>query len=51
MPTDLDEFVERVVPLLQERGSLRHDYEGSTLRSNLGIPIPERGATTQAIYA
>ncbi|WP_345800431.1 NtaA/DmoA family FMN-dependent monooxygenase [Microbacterium sp. AZCO] len=41
-PTGLDEFVEKVVPLLQERGSLRTDYEGSTLRENLGLPIPER---------
>jgi alkanesulfonate monooxygenase SsuD/methylene tetrahydromethanopterin reductase-like flavin-dependent oxidoreductase (luciferase family) len=51
IPSDLDEFVARVVPLLQERGSLREDYEGSTLRSNLGIPVPQRGATSPAIYA
>ena len=51
VPTGIDEFVDKVVPLLQERGSLREDYEGSTLRSNLGIPVPERGATTPAIYA
>ena len=36
-PTGLDEFVDRVVPLLQERGSLRSDYTGGTLRENLGI--------------
>ncbi|MFH8251916.1 NtaA/DmoA family FMN-dependent monooxygenase [Microbacterium sp. B2969] len=41
-PTGLDEFVDKVVPLLQERGSLRTDYEGSTLRENLGLPIPAR---------
>ena len=41
MPSGLDEFVDRVVPLLQERGSLRTEYEGTTLRENLGLPVPE----------
>ncbi|MFT4213771.1 MAG: NtaA/DmoA family FMN-dependent monooxygenase [Microbacterium sp.] len=41
-PHGLDEFVDRVVPLLQERGSLRTEYSGSTLRENLGLPIPSR---------
>ena len=31
------EGVETVVPLLQERGSLRADYTGVTLRDNLGL--------------
>lgn len=44
VPSGLDEFVDRVVPLLQERGSLRTEYEGTTLRDNLGLPVPERGA-------
>ncbi|MFF5235314.1 NtaA/DmoA family FMN-dependent monooxygenase [Dactylosporangium sp. NPDC000521] len=39
-PTGLDEFVDKVVPLLQERGSLRTDYDGTTLRDNLRIPAP-----------
>ena len=34
-PTGLDEFVDKVIPLLQERGSYRTDYEGETLRENL----------------
>ncbi|WP_084627081.1 NtaA/DmoA family FMN-dependent monooxygenase [Pseudoclavibacter soli] len=46
----LDEFVDKVVPLLQERGSLRTEYAGSTLRSNLGLPVPERGATSPSIF-
>jgi FMN-dependent oxidoreductase (nitrilotriacetate monooxygenase family) len=41
-PGGLDEFVDQVVPLLQERGSLRADYAGTTLRDNLAIPVPER---------
>lgn len=43
-PHGLDEFVDTVVPLLQERGSLRTEYTGSTLRENLGLPIPQRDA-------
>ncbi|CRK52344.1 FMNH2-dependent monooxygenase [Rhodococcus sp. RD6.2] len=40
VPTGLDEFVDQVVPLLQDRGALRTEYSGSTLRDNLGLPIP-----------
>jgi FMN-dependent oxidoreductase (nitrilotriacetate monooxygenase family) len=45
-PGGLDEFVDKVVPLLQERGSLRADYTGTTLRANLGIPVPDRVVTS-----
>ncbi len=45
-PGGLDEFVDKVVPLLQERGSLRADYTGTTLRDNLGIPEPPPAAGT-----
>ncbi|MEV0062005.1 NtaA/DmoA family FMN-dependent monooxygenase [Nocardia sp. NPDC050718] len=38
VPTGLDEFVDRVVPLLQDRGALRTEYTGKTLRDNLGLP-------------
>jgi alkanesulfonate monooxygenase SsuD/methylene tetrahydromethanopterin reductase-like flavin-dependent oxidoreductase (luciferase family) len=34
-PGGLDEFVDTVIPLLQERGSYRSDYSGETLRENL----------------
>ncbi|MFE3228552.1 NtaA/DmoA family FMN-dependent monooxygenase [Nocardia sp. NPDC059228] len=37
VPWGLDEFVDRVVPLLQDRGVLRADYTGTTLRDNLGL--------------
>ena len=39
-PAGLDEFVDRVVPLLQERGSFRADYETTTLRGHLGVADP-----------
>ena len=37
VPGGLDPFVDRVVPLLQERGVFRADYEGTTLREHLGL--------------
>jgi FMN-dependent oxidoreductase (nitrilotriacetate monooxygenase family) len=36
-PGGLDPFVDTVVPLLQERGTFRTDYEGTTLREHLGL--------------
>jgi len=39
-PGGLDDFVDRVVPLLQERGVFRTEYEGTTLRSHLGLAEP-----------
>ncbi|MEU1469659.1 NtaA/DmoA family FMN-dependent monooxygenase [Streptomyces sp. NPDC005761] len=40
VPGGLDDFVDRVVPLLQERGVFRGAYTGSTLRSHLGLAEP-----------
>jgi hypothetical protein len=37
-PGGLDAFADKVVPLLQERGVYRTEYEGTTLRENLGLP-------------
>ncbi|MFF3303546.1 NtaA/DmoA family FMN-dependent monooxygenase [Streptomyces sp. NPDC001741] len=39
-PGGLDDFVDRVVPLLQEHGAFRSEYAGSTLRSHLGLAEP-----------
>jgi FMN-dependent oxidoreductase (nitrilotriacetate monooxygenase family) len=36
-PGGLDEFADKVVPLLQEEGVFRTDYEGTTLRDHLGL--------------
>ena len=41
MPGGFDDFVDQVVPILQKRGVFRTQYEGSTLRENLGLPYPE----------
>ena len=42
-PGGLDDFADRVVPLLQERGAVRAGYDGTTLREHLGLaPLVER---------
>src|SRR5476651_2579581 len=41
LPGGLTEFAELVVPELQRRGLFRTEYEGATLRENLGLPRPE----------
>lgn len=48
-PGGLDPFVDKVVPLLQERGVLRTEYEGSTLRENLGLASVTSSNTVQEI--
>lgn len=40
LPSGLEAFVDRVVPLLQERGLFRTEYTGATLREHYGLPRP-----------
>lgn len=52
-PSGLDEFVDRVVPLLQERGVFRTEYPtdggaGATLRGTLGLPDPHAPVVVEA---
>ncbi|MEU2599552.1 NtaA/DmoA family FMN-dependent monooxygenase [Streptomyces hirsutus] len=47
-PGGLDGFADRVVPLLQERGVFRTEYEGTTLRDHLGLTRPD---TPRAVRA
>ncbi|MFI2378793.1 NtaA/DmoA family FMN-dependent monooxygenase [Streptomyces sp. NPDC018964] len=44
-PGGLDDFVDRVVPLLQEKGVHRADYTGTTLRDHLGLSDAPRPAS------
>ena len=39
-PQGLADFVDHVVPELQRRKLFRTEYTGTTLRENLGIPVP-----------
>jgi FMN-dependent oxidoreductase (nitrilotriacetate monooxygenase family) len=41
LPGGLDDFVDRVVPQLRRRGLFRREYEGKTLRENLGLKRPQ----------
>ncbi len=43
LPGGAREFVEQVVPTLQQRGLLRKDYTGRTFRENLGLAMPREG--------
>jgi FMN-dependent oxidoreductase (nitrilotriacetate monooxygenase family) len=40
LPGSLTDFVDLVIPELQRRGLFRTEYEGMTLRENLGLPRP-----------
>ena len=40
LPTGLTDFVDLVIPELQRRRLFRTEYEGRTLRENLGLPYP-----------
>jgi FMN-dependent oxidoreductase (nitrilotriacetate monooxygenase family) len=40
LPGSLNDFVDMVIPELQRRGLFRTEYEGKTLRENLGLPKP-----------
>jgi len=40
VPTGLTDFIELVIPELRRRGLSRSEYEGSTLRENLGLARP-----------
>jgi alkanesulfonate monooxygenase len=40
LPGALDDFVDLVIPELQRRGLFRTEYEGRTLRENLGLRRP-----------
>jgi N-acetyl-S-(2-succino)cysteine monooxygenase len=40
LPGGLADFVDLVIPELQRRGLFRTEYQGTTLRENLGLPRP-----------
>jgi FMN-dependent oxidoreductase (nitrilotriacetate monooxygenase family) len=44
-PAGLAEFVDEVVPELQQRGIFRNEYNGLTLRDHLGLSRPENVST------
>jgi alkanesulfonate monooxygenase SsuD/methylene tetrahydromethanopterin reductase-like flavin-dependent oxidoreductase (luciferase family) len=48
LPAGLADFVEHIVPELRRRGLFRTQYEGSTLRSHLGLREPQHPARSAA---
>lgn len=40
LPSGIEAFAQQVVPILQERGLFRTEYEGTTLREHYGLPRP-----------
>jgi FMN-dependent oxidoreductase (nitrilotriacetate monooxygenase family) len=51
LPGGLSEFAQLVVPELQRRGLFRTEYEGRTLRENLGLPRPQNRYTQGTVQA
>ncbi len=44
-PSQWRRFRADIVPILQDRGLVRTEYDATTLRGNLGLPIPENRYT------
>jgi alkanesulfonate monooxygenase len=49
LPGGLKDFVDLVVPELQRRGLFRREYEGATLRENLGLRRPPNRHTEKPV--
>lgn len=44
-PSNFRRVVEELVPVLQDRGVYRRDYDSETLRGHLGLPVPQNRHT------
>lgn len=51
LPVDADAFYQGVIPELQRRGLFRREYEGSTLRSHLGLAVPRTSINASQEFA
>jgi FMN-dependent oxidoreductase (nitrilotriacetate monooxygenase family) len=40
LPSGLEAFIERVLPILRNKGLFREEYQGTTLREHYGLPVP-----------
>ncbi|MBM2620644.1 LLM class flavin-dependent oxidoreductase [Actinoplanes sp. LDG1-06] len=49
LPSGIEAFATEVVPILQERGLFRTEYEGSTLREHYGLPRPANRFALQGV--
>jgi alkanesulfonate monooxygenase len=48
LPGGLDDFIQLILPELRRRGLVREEYEGRTLRENLGLARPENQFAVRA---
>jgi alkanesulfonate monooxygenase len=51
LPESLEDIVDLVIPELQRRGLFRTEYEGTTLRENLGLDKPQNRYAVKAAKA
>jgi len=51
LPDELSVFAETVVPILQDRGIYRREYQGTTFREQLGLPKPANRHSIRRIAA
>jgi FMN-dependent oxidoreductase (nitrilotriacetate monooxygenase family) len=49
VPSEFDRFTDGVLPILRERGVVRSGYDATTLRGNLGLPVPENRYTAASL--
>lgn len=40
LPSELETFIDQVVPILQDKGLFRREYRGTTLREHYGLAVP-----------
>jgi FMN-dependent oxidoreductase (nitrilotriacetate monooxygenase family) len=40
LPSELETFIEHVLPILRNKGLFREEYAGNTLRDHYGLPVP-----------
>jgi FMN-dependent oxidoreductase (nitrilotriacetate monooxygenase family) len=51
LPSGIEAFATKVVPILQERGLFRTEYTGSTLREHYGLPRPAHRFAREGAFA
>ena len=51
LPDELSVFAETVIPILQDRGIYRREYQGTTFREQLGLPKPANRHSIRRIAA
>ena len=50
LPSSLTDFIDGVVPILQDRGLFRTEYESDTFRGNLGLSYPKNRYAKESLH-